>query len=155
MRAIPLFACAATAVLVATSSSPASRTHFESNFHTPGQLAYCYLRGPFEYERAFPPYLTCWTPKNGYTATMTARGRPTRSTQTTKYPKGYRGYRPFAIRALRFGQRWWGVTWGREGVGRGGSKVNFRCTSHSTGLTCKNRAGHGFWLGRPSGYRSW
>ena len=110
MRGICLLACAATAFLAVTGSSPASTKHFEANFQTPGRLAYCYLRGPFEYESYFPPYLTCWTPKDGFTTTMTARGRPTRSARTKDYPAGNRGYYPFVVRTLRFGQRWWGNT---------------------------------------------
>lgn len=155
MRGIGLLACAATAVLAAAGSSPASTKHFEANFHTPGRLAYCYLRGPFEYERDFPPYLACWAPRDGASAAMTARGRPKHSEQSKDYPKGDKGYYPFAIRTLRFGQRWWGITWGRDGTGSGRRTVNFRCTSRSTGLTCENRAGHGFWFGRPRGFRSW
>jgi hypothetical protein len=37
-----------------------------------------------------------------------------------------------------------GMTWQRHGT---------RCTSRPTGLTCRNRRGHGFWFGRPRGYR--
>jgi len=42
---------------------------------------------------------------------------------------GYSG----RFRTLRYGRTWW--------TGKGGK---IRCTMRSTGLTCRNRAGHGF-----------
>jgi hypothetical protein len=44
-------------------------------------------------------------------------------------------------RELRFGGHWH-----IRGLG-------FWCISRRTGLTCVNRAGHGWWLGRVRGYR--
>jgi len=65
---------------------------------------------------------------------MLAGGRPT---------KGYnrldrRAYQDLAP-VLNFGRRW--------------RAAGFACTSRTTGLTCVNRVGHGWWLGRYKGYR--
>lgn len=45
---------------------------------------------------------------------------------------------------LRFGYRW--TEWQAL-------KLDYTCLSQRTGLTCKNRTGHGWWLGRFRGYR--
>jgi hypothetical protein len=45
---------------------------------------------------------------------------------------------------LRFGNRW--TEWQAL-------RLQYTCTSLRTGLTCKNRSGHGWWLGRYKGYR--
>ena len=54
----------------------------------------------------------------------------------------------FAKRLLRFGQQW---SFGPDASGVG--PINYRCWSRRTGLTCRNRQGHGWWLGRYRGYR--
>jgi hypothetical protein len=54
---------------------------------------------------------------------------------------------------LRFGETWWGNRRGEEGRGSGKGRVLFRCTSRTSGLTCRSISGHGFWLGRVRGHR--
>ena len=49
-------------------------------------------------------------------------------------------YDPASGHVLRFGQIWTPL-------------ALWRCVNRSTGLTCTNRAGHGFWLGRLRGSR--
>jgi hypothetical protein len=70
-----------------------------------------------------------------------------------------------AYRRLTFRQNWWGSDLNgagrsydlderyREGTGSPRGTVQFVCKSRSTGPTCANRAGHGWWLGRFKGYR--
>jgi hypothetical protein len=100
-------------------------------FVTPGRAAYC---GVSEGE---PPLaLICWTPNDGFTVAMTARGRPTKRYIAAN--KGY--YDRYVGRVLRFGHGWgWPGYW--------------FCVSRRTGLTCTNEAKHGWWLGRYHGYR--
>lgn len=98
-------------------------------FKTPGDAAYC---GTTEGEA--PIALVCWTPNDGFTVAMTNR-----SAATKRYVAANRGFHGYAGRTLRFGQSW--------------AILGYRCTSRSSGLTCTNRAGHGWWLGRYRGYR--
>jgi len=43
----------------------------------------------------------------------------------------------------------------RGGLRPGGVRgLGFWCTSRRTGLLCWNRVGHGWWLGRYRGYRT-
>ena len=100
-----------------------------ASFRTPGRAAYCGLT-----EGEGPSGLICWTPNDGFSIGMGMRGRPTYG-----YNPRDRGYYEYAPRVLRFGQTW--------------SAAPFRCTSRAMGLTCTNRAGHGWWLGRYYGYR--
>jgi hypothetical protein len=98
-------------------------------FRTPGRAAYCGLT-----EGEGPAALICWTPNDGFSIGMGVRGRPTHS-----YNALDRGYYEDAASVLRFGQAW--------------NIFAYRCTSRATGLTCTNRGGHGWWLGRYKGYR--
>jgi hypothetical protein len=98
-------------------------------FRTPARAAYC---GATEGEG--PIALICWTPNDGFTIGMGVHGRPEFS-----YDRRNRGYHE-SVRTLRFGQTWRMRAW-------------WRCTSRRTGLTCVNRDGHGWWLGRFRGYR--
>lgn len=101
-----------------------------ASFQTPGGAAYC---GWSEGEP--PEALICWTPNDGYTIGMFDWGRPTRGT----YERNNRGYEEPYAPMLRFGRTIrWGVT---------------RCASRSTGLTCTNGDGHGWWLGRYHGLK--
>src|SRR5687768_6501775 len=54
--------------------------------------------------------LVCWTPYDGFTATMRVRGRP-----TTRYVADREGHTPRARRVLRYGESW--------------RSRGFRCTS--------------------------
>ena len=115
----------AGAVVVAPTTAVASAA-----FRTPGRAAYC---GVTEGE---PPFsLICWTPNDGFTLAMGVHSRVSHA-----YDRMNRGYNE-PVRTLRFGQ-----TWRVSG--------SWRCTSRRTGLTCVNHAGHGWWLGRYRGYRT-
>ncbi len=125
MTATPLAALAvATSALVFAPAALASAA-----FKTPGAAAYC---GVTEGEGSNA--LICWTPIDGFTIGMPRFGWPSFS-----YDRMNRGYHELA-RVLRFGQSW---------TIRG----YWRCRSRRTGLTCTNRNGNGWWLGRYYGYR--
>lgn len=113
------------AALLGVISAPAHAAG--ANFVTPGLAAYCTTD---EYTGS---HLVCWTPNDGFTTHMTSYGRSTKW-----YDVDNRDYYTHA-RVLRFGRTW---------IGNG-----FACTSRSSGLTCVNRRGHGWWLGRYVGYR--
>ena len=124
-----LLASVATAVL---ASGPADATAL-SAFHTPGWAAQCYVVG-----EEHPPALICSRPRDGFFVQMAASGR----VQIGHNRKDRGFHDPFAARRLLgFGQYW-----------RFGSALG--CVSRSNGLKCWNRAGHGWWLGRPRGYRA-
>jgi hypothetical protein len=115
---------------IATGLSVCGTARGVAAFATPGRAAYC---GVSEGE---PPIsLICWTPNDGFTVSMLRVGRASK-----EYYRPNKGYHDVVGRILRFGQ-WWGV------------RGYWSCVSRSTGLTCKNRAGHGWWLGRYKGYR--
>jgi hypothetical protein len=99
-------------------------------FVTPRRAAYCGVS-----EGEAPHALICWTPDDGFTVAMGRRGRPTKG-----YDRQNKRYYEPTGRVLRFGQ-----TWKLAGY--------WRCTSRRSGLTCTNQAGHGWWLGRFSGYK--
>jgi hypothetical protein len=114
---------AALTLLVAAPSAFAV-----ADFRTPDRAAYC---GSDQYTGH---HLICWTPNDGFTVRMTQNGRPSK-----RYLAANRDYYDLVGRTLRFGQTW------RSG--------NFKCVSTRNGLTCTNRRGHGWWLGRFVGYR--
>jgi Family of unknown function (DUF6636) len=102
-----------------------------ADFVTPRKAAYC---GVSEGEPPF--HLICWRPRDGLTLVVRRLGRATKEIHPPN--RGY--YDPAPGRLLRFGQSWKvGAYW--------------RCVSRSTGLTCRNRAGHGWWVGRSRGSR--
>jgi hypothetical protein len=116
-------------------------------FRTPGRAAYC------EFQRVYvdyyvDPWLYCWTPNDGFTLMLGVSGRPRKS-----YEVDNRWYYSTSVGLLRFGSNYWANASYQQGLGPGRGRVLFRCRSRSTGLTCTNRAGHGFWLGRYRGYR--
>lgn len=126
--ALGLASCLAVASLSGASALSA--------FHTPGWAAYCFV--PFPHEAPLSATgLTCVTPNDGFTISMGPRDRPRYG-----YDRKARGSRdPFAAtRLLRFGQHW-------------AVRLYWHCVSRQTGLTCWNKAGHGWWLGRYRGYR--
>jgi hypothetical protein len=96
----------------------------EAFFKTPGGAVYCVAEGS----------MYCWTPNDGFTVQMGIHSRATKRyyRSNKRYPSGYP--------TLRFGQS-------RTFYG------GIRCDSRHDGLTCVNRAGHGWWLGRWVGYR--
>jgi hypothetical protein len=118
------------AVILATGAAQASAL---SAFHTPAWVAQCYVVG-----EEHPPVFTCSRPSDGFFVQMGAGGRV--QTGTNRSDRGF--HDPFAARRLLgFGQYW------KFGSG-------FGCVSRSSGLKCWNRAGHGWWLGRPRGFRT-
>jgi hypothetical protein len=106
------------------------------DFRTPGKAAYCdYVPVGEVIEGGVPnpkASLQCWTPNDGFWTYMTRA-----SVVKQGYSEQFQGYPPAGV--LRFGHKW------RVG--------GFTCNSRRTGLTCKNRHGHGWWLGRYVGYR--
>lgn len=82
-----------------------------------------------------PTRLICWRAKDGYTVSMT---RLSRSTGEIYSPN--RGSHPAPGRKLQYGKTW-------------SLSDYWTCISHRGGLTCVNRAGHGWWLGSFAGSR--
>lgn len=149
----------ALALVPAAASAPAS--HTVASFYTPQQAAYCKFHVPLDYSPRLDSRLECWTPNDGFTVWMRHDGRVRRT-----YDRSNKWRYARSIRRLTFGRSWWGSEDGlrvdeagnpyleyREGIGSPRGTVLYRCTSRSTGLTCRNRAGHGWWLGRFRGYR--
>lgn len=97
-----------------------------ADFVTPGRAAYCGVS-----EGEGPLRLICWRSSDGLTLDMGRFGHAQESVHLSN--RGF--YQPVPGRVLRYGQ-----TWTRPRY--------FRCVSRSTGLTCTNRFGHGWWLGR-------
>ena len=117
-----------------------------ATFYTPGKTALCSEVADITGDNPnFVPYLYCWTLNDG----LKASRRPRASTL-----KAYKWHYELGGRLLGFGRSWWmnrkgAIGWDRGGVG----DVLIRCGNRTPGLTCTNRAGHGFWLGRYRGYR--
>ena len=99
-------------------------------FVTPHKTAYCGIS-----EGEAPLSLICWRPADGLTLDMRRMGRAHKRIHLSN--RGY--FDPAPGRLLRFGQRWRSSGWA--------------CVSRSAGLTCTNRSGHGWWLGRAQGSR--
>jgi Family of unknown function (DUF6636) len=124
MRTI-LVGFTSSAVALAAASAAAAAAAFV----TPTKAAYC---GVSEGEP--PLQLICWRPRDGLTLSMGRRGKAGKGID-----RANRGYHEPA-RLLPFGR-----TWRIYGY--------WRCASRPSGLTCTNRAGHGWWLGRRRGSR--
>ena len=118
--------------MIAGVAATVARASAFSAFHTPAWSVQCYVVG-----QEAPPVLICSRPRDGFSVSMDEEGRVERGFN----PKdvGYHDY--FAARRLLGFGRYWKFG------------ARFGCVSRSTGLTCWNRAGHGWWLGRPRGYR--
>jgi hypothetical protein len=99
------------------------------DFKQPGGGVYCALG------RAENPTLQCWRAKTGLTLAMTGRGRASYET-LRRNRNTYMDSAP----PLRVGH-----TWRFQGT--------FTCKMAAAGLPCKNRSGHGWFLGRTAGYR--
>ena len=123
--------CVVIIVAAAFLGSAASAVAVAS-FVTPRKAAYC---GVSEGE-VLPLRLICWRPLDGLTFDMTRRGRAQGRVHAPN--RGY--YEPAPGRILHYG-----LTWTHPGY--------WRCVSRSNGLTCTNRSGHGWWLGRMRGSR--
>ena len=109
------------------------------DLHTPGRPAYCdYVPMGDTVHPNVPNPRTdfyCWTPNDGFYVDMHATGH----VFGHDYEEQLRGAYPRTDQVLGFGQRW--------------SQPGFRCVSRRSGLTCRNDAKHGWWLGRFRGYR--
>lgn len=124
-------ALALPAVIAVCMGVYAPKAAAVADFRTPGKAAYCGVT------HGEPPYgLICWTPNDGFTIAMRERGRA-----AGRYDRHNVAYYDFVGRVLGFGHHWH-----MRGLG-------FWCTSRRTGLTCWNKVGHGWWLGRYRGYR--
>lgn len=151
---------AAVAALASTTALAATYPGFKPRplFGTPGKAAYCYTDyAGYEDNRA---KLFCWTPNDGWWASIEWNGRRARTGTYDTLPQivhgmtKLKGYAPQA-RLLGFG-RHWRLRCDDPGAfktcdGRG--VTAFTCASTRNGLTCRNAAGHGFWIGRFRGYR--
>ncbi len=124
-------------------------------FRTPGGAAYCVLgTGGLEPEN---PVLRCWTPNDGFTVSVAFDEPSANAFWRKAYRGANRGRTPRGYRLLRYGhtRRVYCDVSGKsvDNCLGGGSDVAFTCTSRRSGLTCRNRVGRGFWLGRYVGYR--
>src|SRR5690348_17291368 len=117
-----------TAFAIGACTAPALALGY-ADFRTPGRAAYCGFS-----EGESPVWLICWTPDDGYTVAMRPQTRP-----ESEYNRFNRRLYQDRAPVLRFG--------------RSRRLFGYRCTSRRTGLTCRNRAGHGWWLGRYHGVR--
>jgi hypothetical protein len=136
---------AGVALIVAAGVAAASAAGSTSFFQTPSKNIGCVYVTPFA--ATDKPYLRCDIggglhplpprPKNcdldwGYGYSMsgaTGRARPFCAGDTARDPRAP---------VLQYGKTW------RKGP--------FTCLSQATGLRCKNRAGHGFFLSRQRSY---
>jgi len=99
------------------------------DFKQPGGGVYC---AP---SRIIRVGLLCWRSSTGLTVQMNDTGKVVVDT-IRKNRKTYEDSAP----PLRFGHTW-------------RFRDAFRCTMGRTGLTCKNRSKHGWFMGRTEGYR--
>src|SRR3954452_5749495 len=130
------------AVASAYGDSASGREPYAS-FYTPGKAAYCGSVVDITGDNpGYVPWLYCWTPNDGFTIELRdAKARPSaRNVAKNKWH-----YEP-STRRLTYRQDWWMNRAGQEGTGTGGrGDVMIRCASRTSGLTCTNRRGHGFW----------
>ena len=99
------------------------------DFKQPGGGVYCALN------RGVPEVLTCWRAKTGLTLAMTWRSRASFDTLRANR-NTFEDFAP----ALRVGHTW-------------SFRSLFTCKMAANGLTCKNRAKHGWFMGRTDKYR--
>jgi hypothetical protein len=117
----------AAAILVSLVGSAPARASAWAAFHTPAWAVQCWVAG-----QEAPPVLTCSMSRDGSHVSMSTGGRGQSGVDPTA-----RNYRdPYAARRLLGFGRYW----------RFGSR--FGCVSRTSGLTCWNKAGHGWTLGR-------
>lgn len=145
MRAATLTLLAALALAL-----PASAADFriQADFYTPGHAAICW-------EDYHEIQFVCYTPNDNFSIYMYPTGRvprngdehpfsgaPVRNPNYTDWKRSDFNMKTGGL--LSFGYRWseWQAL-----------KREYTCLSQSNGLTCKNRSGHGWWLGRYKGYR--
>jgi hypothetical protein len=118
-----------------------------TDLRTTDKQIYCGVVEAFEVPASFQAPLACWRRSNGFSVFLKASG----IVRTEWNPRNKNGP-DYAVRVLKIGQDWWS-TKGYSGLGRGPDRgVVYRCFSRVGGLTCVNRAGRGFWLGRERGF---
>jgi len=118
---------ATLAAVVAALALPGVASAYAS-FRAPGATVYC------ELGEVKPVTLVCWRAKDGRSIGMLPTGRALVNPDTNT-----RGLRHDRAPILAFGKAW------RSGA--------YRCTSQPAGVTCRNRSGHGWSLGRFRGHR--
>jgi len=121
MKGLVVVSAAAAALLVGAGSAWAAAA-----FVTSGKAAYCGVS-----EGEAPLRLVCWRPSDGLTLDMGRFGRAQKRVDIAN--RGF--YQPQPGRVLRYGETW-------------AQPRHWSCVSRSTGLTCTNRSGHGWSLGR-------
>ncbi len=119
---------ATLAVALVALSVPAVAAAY-ANFRAPGRTLYCELGDPSPTR-----VLTCWRATDGRSIAMLPTGRALVSPDTNT-----KGLHQDRAPVLQFGRTW--------------HRLAYRCTSRRLGVTCTNRSGHGWWLGRYHGYR--
>jgi hypothetical protein len=132
--------------LAAVAGAGSADASSYAGFHARGWAAQCIIPVAFEVPRPlYATGLVCWTYSDGFTVSMTYHGRVRK-----RYEKGSIRFfdRFFARPYLAYGKSW---MYGSHGLRRG--TPLWSCRNRSTGLTCRNRVGHGVWLGRWVGYR--
>ena len=139
--------CAAVVVTSAAALILAGEALAVPAFRTPDQGIYCGVVEAYEVPPSdVPPPLTCWRPRNGFTVYLYAL----RGAGTHWNPNNKGASASGSARVLPFRQQWW-QTGGRSGFGSAPRGLFYWCFNRTTGLTCANRVGHGFWLGRRRG----
>jgi hypothetical protein len=137
--------CAAVVVTTAAALVLAGQALAVPDFQTPGKTFYCGVVEAHEAPPGYVPPLTCWRPRNGFTVFL----RALRGVRTEWNPRNKGAFQQ-AAHVLPFGQQWWWKKW-ESGIGAAPRGLFYWCFNRTTGLTCANRVGHGFWLGRYQG----
>jgi hypothetical protein len=115
-------------------------------FQTPRKTIYCEVAEAFERPPGYVPHLVCWRSRNGFTVYL----YPRRGAEIA-WNRALKGTYMVAGLVLRFGQQWWWTKW-ESGIGSAPRGLYYWCFNRTTGLTCADRFGHGFWLGRTRGF---
>src|SRR5436190_23336100 len=99
-----------------TCGTAAAREPYAS-FHTPGHAAFCGAVGDITGDHPeYVPWLFCWTPNDGFTIWIHARGVPRHRTRPI-----YRAHWETSPGVLGFGTAWGLARSGREGFGGHGA----------------------------------
>lgn len=155
MRSLTLAVVTMAALAWVMPASADTPTQPQPLFRTPGNAAYCFLGSGGQ--EPLNPVLKCWTPNDGFTVSVAFEEPKADAPYRKRYVSSNKGRKSKRYPVLRFGQkkRVHCDVSGKSADNclRGGKQTAFTCTSRSSGLTCKNRAGRGFWLGRYVGYR--
>jgi hypothetical protein len=133
--------CAAVVVTAAVALVLAGQALAAPDFQTPRKTFYCEVPGVTQRLS----HLVCWRSRNGFTIYLHPRGGT-----KTAWNGTLKGTYMVAGGVLRFGQQWWWKE-SESGFGTAPRGLFYWCFNRTTGLTCTNRAGHGFWLGRQRG----